>query len=192
MILINVDHVIIHEHRCVLDCLEYGLVVSPIVPNKCVSFIVDAEIVNYNISLPIDTNTFDFLVAEVTNISAKNYFGRWSFDAEETRRLNPGKRLNFEDGEVPFLPNDDENLERFENLQNNLKRYNVSLNHSFFELDRKYVFTLDITAYNILDITKQSTEKISFTLIMNSHPKPIDAGIEIIPSVGLHNTTIFV
>jgi hypothetical protein len=27
---------------------------------------------------------------------------------------------------------------------------------------------------------------------MNSHPKPIDAGIEIIPSVGLHNTTIFV
>ena len=180
------------EHRCVLDCLEYGLVVSPIVPNKCVSFIVDAEIVNYNISLPIDTNTFDFLVAEVTNISAKNYFGRWSFDAEETRRLNPGKRLNFEDGEVPFLPNDDENLERFENLQNNLKRYNVSLNHSFFELDRKYVFTLDITAYNILDITKQSTEKISFTLIMNSHPKPIDAGIEIIPSVGLHNTTIFV
>jgi hypothetical protein len=175
---------------CVLYCLEYGLVASTRYPNLCVGFDVAAEIVNYNISLPIDTNTFDYLVAEITNISTKDYTGRWRFSPEETIRANPGKTLNFEEGQVPFLPNDDENLERFENLNGNLKRYNVSLNHSFFELDRKYVFYLDITSYNILNNSLRSTEELNFTLIMNSYPK--EGGIEIIPSVGLHNTTNFV
>ena len=175
---------------CVLHCLQYGLVESTRYPNLCVNFDVSAEIVNYNISLPIDTNTFDYLVAEITNISTKDYTGRWRFSPEETKRANPGKTFNFEEGQVPFLPNDDENLERFENLNGNLKRYNVSLNHSFFELDRKYIFYLDITSYNILNNSLRSTEELNFTLIMNSYPK--EGGIEIIPSVGLHNTTNFV
>ena len=175
---------------CVLHCLQYGLVESTRYPNLCVNFDVSAEIVNYNISLPIDTNTFDYLVAEITSISTKDYTGRWRFSPEETKRANPGKTFNFEEGQVPFLPNDDENLERFENLNGNLKRYNVSLNHSFFELDRKYIFYLDITSYNILNNSLRSTEELNFTLIMNSYPK--EGGIEIIPSVGLHNTTNFV
>ena len=166
-------------HICVLQCQEYGLVESKYIPNMCVDFEVLVELVNYKEGVPIDINTFDYLIAEIKNINTKVYFTKWSFNPTKTRNANKGKELKFEDDEVPFEPNTIENLENL----------NVSLNHSFFELNRSYIFTIEITSYNILNNTKRATRYFDFNLTMNS--PPVDGGIEIIPSNGLHNTTVF-
>jgi hypothetical protein len=166
-------------HICVLYCQDYGLVASKFTPNLCVDFDVVVRLVNYQEGVPIDINTFDYLIAEITDINTKPYYTKWSFNAEKTRLNNTGRTLKFEDGEVPFEPNTDENLENL----------NVTFNHSFFELRTNYVFTLEITSYNILNNTKKAVRYFDFVLTMNSYP--VDGGLEIIPTVGLHNTTIF-
>ena len=166
-------------NECIPFCHEVGQVESKIYPNLCVEFEVKAELINYQEGVPIDINTFDFLVAEVTQISTKPYYTTWRFDPVKTRNANPRLTLNFADGQVPFEPNDKDNLESL----------NVTLNHSFFELARKYVFVLDVISYNILDTTKRATRSFYFTLTTNSYP--VDGGLEIIPSIGLHNTTMF-
>ena len=177
------------QHRCVLVCLEHGYVASVLVPNLCVDFDFDVEIVNYDITKPIDINTLDYLVSEVTYISTKDYILRWRFDPDRTRELNPGVNLNFEEGQEPFYPYNDENLENCEVLPNNLKRCNVSLNHSFFELRKNYSIAIDVISYNMVN-NKQANRTKYFVLTMNSYP--VDGGIEVIPPVGVHNTTIFV
>ena len=108
-------------HICIPYCLDYGLVASTIIPNYCVPFEAIVNITNYKEGVPIDINTFDFLIGEVSYISTQYYFITWKFDPEKTRKANPGVTLNFEDDQVPFYPNTDENLES----------YNVSLNRSF-------------------------------------------------------------
>ena len=166
-------------HKCVLYCQDYQLVASKITPNRCVDFDVIVELVNYQEGIPIDINTFDYLIAEVTYINTKPYYTKWSFNATKTRLANPNRTLIFKDDEVPFEPNIDDNLENL----------NVSLNHSFFELRANYIFTLEITSYNLLNNTKKAVKYFDFNLTMNSYP--VNGHLEIIPSVGLHNTTIF-
>ena len=166
-------------HECVLYCQNYSLVASKLVPNLCVPFDVNVSLVNYQEHVPIDINTFDYLIAEVTYINTKTYYTKWRFDPAKTRAYNPGRQLNFDDNQVPFEPNTKENLENL----------NVSLNHSFFELRTFYVFTLDITSYNLLNVSLIVTRSFDFNLTMNSYP--VDGHLEIIPSVGLHNTTTF-
>ena len=166
-------------HLCVLFCHDYGLVASKIIPNMCVDFDVVVGLVNYQEHEPIDINTFDYLIAEVKNISTKTYYTRWSFDPSKTRAANPGKQLKFEDDEVPFEPNTIENLENL----------NVSLNHSFFELRTFYIFTLEVISYNQINNTKKASIFFDFNLTMNSYP--VDGGLQIIPKAGLHNTTTF-
>ena len=177
------DNLYLYEegHQCVEDCNEVGLVSSKKIPNLCVGFDAKVDIVNYQEGVPIDINTFDFIVIEVKNISTKNYTITWKFDKEKTRLANPGLNFNFDyDNDlVPFEPN---------NIKN-LKSLNVSLNHSFFELGRNYVFTVDVYSYNILNGDKKASRFFDFTLTTNSHPK--NGILEIIPSIGLHNTTIF-
>ena len=153
-------------NECIPFCHEVGQVESKIYQNLCVEFEVKAELINYQEGVPIDINTFDFLVAEVTQISTKPYYTTWRFDPVKTRNANPGLTLNFVDGQVPFEPNDKDNLESL----------NVTLNHSFFELARKYVFVLDVISYNILDTTKRATRSFYFTLTTNSYP--VDGGLE--------------
>ena len=166
-------------HMCVLYCQDYGLVASKVTPNLCVSFDAVVRLVNYQEHVPIDTNTFDYLIAEITEINTRPYYTKWMFIPEKTRNANPGRNLKFQNDEVPFEPNTDDNLESL----------NVTLNHSFFELRTSYIFTLEITSYNILDNTKKAVRYFDFNLTMNSYP--VDGGLEIIPTVGLHNTTIF-
>ena len=168
------------EHQCVEFCHDFQLVASTITPNLCVPFECVVELVNYEVGGdPIDINTFDFLVAEVKEISTKPYYITWRFDPVKTRSANPGIVMNFDDDQVPFYPNDIDNLENL----------NVTLNHSFFELGRNYTFTIDVISYNILNTTKRSKRSFDFTLKTNSHP--VDGGLEIIPTIGLHNTTTF-
>ena len=166
-------------HICVLYCQDYGYVASKYEPNMCVDFDVVVRLVNYQEGVPIDINTFDYLIAEIVDINTKTYYTKWIFNATKTRNANPGKVLNFEDDEVPFEPNTIENLEKL----------NVSLNHSFFELRTFYIFTLEVTSYNLLNNTKKAIRYFDFNLTMNSYP--VDGGLEIIPTIGLHNTTIF-
>ena len=167
-------------HICIPYCLDYGLVASTIIPNYCVPFEAIVNITNYKEGVPIDINTFDFLIGEVSYISTQYYFITWKFDPEKTRKANPGVTLNFEDDQVPFYPNTDENLES----------YNVSLNRSFFELKRNYIFTIEVNSYNSLNTSKRAKRSFDFNLTTNSYPE--NGGLEIIPSVGLHNTTTFV
>ena len=166
-------------HICVFYCDAYSLVASTMTPNLCVPFDVIVEIVNYQEGVPIDINTFDFLIAEIKEISTKTYYITWRFDPQKTRDANPGVSLSFEDDQVPFYPNDINNLESF----------NVSLNHSFFELKRNYIFTIDVNSYNLLNNSLKATRSFDFNLTMNSYP--IGGGLEIIPTIGLHNTTTF-
>ena len=168
-------------NECVEYCQDYGLVPSKLIPNYCVDFEANVEIINYDIEKDhIDINTFDNLIANITYINTKTYSTKWMFIPEKTIEANPDKHLNFEEGQVPFEPN------TLDNLENNL---NVSLNHSFFELKTLYAFTLEITSYNILNVSKIAKQYYHFYLIMNSYP--MDGHIEVIPSVGLHNTTTF-
>ena len=166
-------------HMCVLYCENYGLVASKITPNLCVDFEALPRLVNYQEGVPIDINTFDYLIAEILEINSKNYLTRWSFDPVKTRNANPGRTLKFEDDEVPFEPN----------TEDNLGSLNVTLNHSFFELKTDYVFTLEVISYNILNTTKRVSRFFDFVLTMNSYP--VDGNIKVIPEVGLHNTTVF-
>ena len=166
-------------HECVLYCQDYGLVASKIIPNMCVDFEVVPRLVNYQEGVPIDINTFDYLIAEIVEINTKTYLTKWSFDPVKTRNANPGRTLKFEDDEVPFEPNTEENLANL----------NVSLNHSFFELKTDYVFTLEVISYNVLNTTKRASRSFDFTLTMNSYP--VDGNLKVIPNSGLHNTTVF-
>ena len=165
-------------HECVLFCQDYGYVASKVTPNLCVDFDFVARLVNYQEYEPIDINTFDYLIAEIVEISTRPYYTKWRFVPSKTRGAN-NRTLKFEDDEVPFEPNTEENL----------KNLNVTLNHSFFELRTDYIFTLDITSYNQINNSKTATRSVDFVLRMNSYP--VDGHLEIIPSVGLHNTTIF-
>ena len=168
-------------NQCVLVCQDYGLVVSNIESNKCVPFDVLPLLINYQEHKPIDINTFDYIVVELTKTNTKPLFTKWIFDVQKTIDANPGKSLNIdiEEGKVPFYPNNKENLESL----------NVTLNHSFFELKRSYIFTLEITSYNILHNEQKATRYFDFNLTTNSYPE--NGGLEIIPEVGLHNTTTF-
>ena len=166
-------------HICTLYCQDHGLVESKVTPNLCVSFDAIVELVNYKEHIPIDINTFDYLIANITYINTKPYYTKWMFIPKKTRDANPGRNLKFEDGEVPFEPNTDDNLDNL----------NVTLNHSFFELRTFYIFTLEVTSYNILDNNKKAVRYFDFNLTMNSYP--VDGGLQIIPTTGLHNTTIF-
>ena len=166
-------------HICVEKCDEYNLVASTIEPNKCVPFEMDIEIINYDKNIPIDINTFDFLVAEIKYISTKTYEIMWRFVPEKTIEKNPGESLNFGDDQVPYDPNEIYNLENL----------NVSLNHSFFQLRRNYTFTIDVISYNILDNNLRATRSKDFTFKTNSYP--VDGGLEVTPTAGLHNTTNF-
>ena len=140
---------------------------------------MDIEIINYDKNIPIDINTFDFLVAEIKYISTKTYEIMWRFVPEKTIEKNPGESLNFGDDQVPYDPNEIYNLESL----------NVSLNHSFFQLRRNYTFTIDVISYNILDNNLRATRSKDFTFKTNSYP--VDGGLEVTPTAGLHNTTNF-
>ena len=166
-------------HECVTVCQEYGKVASIYQANLCVDFEGYPVIINYNESVPIDINTFDFIVVEILKMNTKPIYQKWSFDPQKTRNANPGLTLNFDESQVPYFPIDDDNLESL----------NVSLNHSFFELKRNYVFTFEITSYNILNNDIKATRYFDFTLRTNSYPE--NGTLEIIPETGLHNTTTF-
>ena len=162
-------------HICILICQDYGLTQSPVRPNLCVVFDADAELVNVHEGIPIDVFTFDYLVAEVTKYTSKNYVTKWVFDPEQTRKENNNTQMEFP-FDTPF--------------NGDITKLNTSINKDFFELGLNYVVNLEIISENEREPEKTVVITVPFVLTMNSYP--INGTLDIVPEVGFYNTTTFV
>ena len=163
------------ENTCIPNCEAVGLTKSLTRPNICVEFDADASLVNVDALTPIDINTFTYIEATVIGATSTGYTTLWKLDVDETNRIN--RELGFTDdlsaGASPFT--------------GDLTDLNTPLDNTFFKLEHKYVFVLDIIKENMgesITITK------SWTLTMNAPPK--NGYIKIIPPYGLLSTTTYV
>ena len=162
-------------HICILICQDYGLTPSPVRPNLCVVFDADAELVNVQEGVPIDVFTFDHLVAEVTKYTSKNYVTKWVFDPEKTRKENNDTKMEFP-SETPF--------------NGDITNLDTSVDKNFFELGKKYAVNLEIISENEREPEKTVVVVVPFVLTMNSYP--INGTLEVVPEIGLYNTTTFI
>ena len=161
-------------HICILICQNYGLTQSPKTPNLCVIFDADAELVNVKEGVPIDVYNFDYLIAEVTLYTSKNYVTEWSFDPSRTRQENNDTNMEF-----PFLTP----------FNGDITKLNTTVNKEFFELGKKYAVNLKIISENEREPEKTVIIVVPFVLTMNSYP--VNGTFQVFPEVGLYNTTTF-
>ena len=162
-------------HICILHCQDYGLTKSPVRNNLCVIFDADAELVNVKEEIPINIYDFDYLQANVTKYTSKNYVTKWVFDAEATKVANNVTDMTFP-STTPF--------------NGDITNLKTSIDNTFFELGKKYVVNLEITSENERDPSKTVTVVVPFTLTMNSYP--VNGTLYVMPEIGLYNTTTFV
>ena len=163
-------------HICIEYCEDYGLTTDPNDHNMCIPFDARARLVNYQENVPIDLETFEKLIAEITYCSAIECKSWWDFDANATRLENNDTELAF-----PFdLPynGDRSNLE-------------TPVDNTFFVLAKKYVVNLIIIAksYKSDNISKSVNITVPFVLTINASPK--NGRLIIAPEIGLYNTTTF-
>ena len=161
-------------HICILICQDYGLTPSPKTPNLCVVFDADAELVNVQEGVPIDVFTFDYLIAEVTLYTSKNYVTEWHFDATRTRKENNDTSMIFP-FDTPF--------------NGDITKLNTSIDKTFFELGKKYAVNLKIISENEREPEKTVVVVVPFVLTMNSYPT--NGTLNVVPEIGLYNTTTF-
>ena len=164
------------EKKCVLKCEEYNLTASNITDNLCTGFDADAILINYKEYEPIDINTFEKLVAEVTNYTSRDYTVQWGFEAELTREANHNNSMIFPNY-PPFIGD-------------LTKEEEVLVNKTFFELAKDYIVSLTVIAHNILYYDSIVYIPIYFHLRMNSYPQ--NGTLNIFPLTGLYKTTYFV
>ena len=164
------------EKRCVLRCEDYNLTASNITNNLCTAFDADAVLVNYEEYVPIDINTFEKLVAKVTNYTSRDYSVLWGFEPELTRKANNNNSMTFPK-ESPFIGD-------------LTKEEEVLVDNTFFELAKDYIVSLTVIARNILYYEAQVNVTIYFHLRMNSYP--VNGTLTIFPSTGLYRITYFV
>ena len=153
-----------------------NLTASNITNNVCTGFDADAILINYEEYVPIDINTFEKLVAKVTNYTSRDYTVEWGFEPEMTRDANSDPNMEFPK-ESPFigdLTNEEE----------------VLVDKTFFELAKDYIVSLTVIAHNVLYYDSIVYVPIYFHLRMNSYP--VNGTLTIFPSVGLYRTTYFV
>ena len=160
-------------HICIEACEDYGLTMDPDDHNMCIPFDADAELFNYFEGIPIDIESFEELIAEVTYFTSINYRVIWEFDPNATREVNNLTNMTFDD--TPFN-GDITNLE-------------TSVDNTFFKLATKYVVNLIIISENINVPGKTINITVPFVLTMNSYP--FNGKFTIAPEVGLYNTTTF-
>ena len=172
-------------HICVYVCEDYGLIASSLEPNLCVEFDVNMTLVNYQEYVPIDINTFYFLVAQIHYLNAESFTTQWGFDPELTRELNNDPTMVFK-SDTPF--------EKVSSYQKNSRLLNVTVDNTFFELAKNYSIYCNITSRFVSSTggseVKLTTRTIRFVLTMNSYP--VNGSLEITPTVGLHKTTVFI
>ena len=161
-------------HICIPSCELYGLTMDPDDHNMCIPFDADAELVNYAEGIPIDIESFEELIAEVTYYTSINYKTWWEFDPNATREINNLTNMTF-----PF---DDP----FNGDKSNL---DTSIDNRFFELGKKYVVNLIITTESLREPQYNLSITVPFVLTMNSYP--FNGKFVIAPEIGLYNTTTF-
>ena len=163
---------------CINNCEEYSLTASQIHNNLCVDFEAFAYIVNVKPEndtegIPIDVNNFNYIEAKITICSANKCYQIWEFDKEKTIELN-GDPVDY------AFPKDSP-------FTGDITKLNTTLDTTFFELDKKYVFKLNI--YSIKNDEKVFDNQ-TYILVMNK--RPFSGSLNVIPSKGLYNTTTFV
>ena len=164
------------ENTCIPNCQTAELTRSLTKPNICVVFDAGAELVNYQEDIPIDVNNFFYIEAKVVQPTSSEYETLWLFDVEKTNSINEELGL-YDDiknsGEHPFI--------------SDRTKLNVTLDHTFFKTEHKYVFGLKIYAENKgLEVPVY----VYWTLTMNS--APYGGRVTTMPSIGLYNTTTFI
>ena len=102
-------------HICIDCCEDYGLTVDPSDPNMCIPFDAKAVLVNYEEDVPIDLETFEKIIAEITFCSAKNCESKWEFDPNATRLVNNDSELAFP-FDSPFIEDIYNNLEKLNKM----------------------------------------------------------------------------
>ena len=163
-------------HICIDACEDYNLTMDPNDHNKCIEFVADAQLINYDEGIPIDIENLENLWASITynSISSKTRI-RWEFDANATRIIN-----NDMDMEFPFDSPFDGDITSLD----------TSVDKRFFELAKKYVVNLIIIADNGNGLPGKSISiTVPFVLTMNSYP--FNGNFRISPTIGLFNTTTF-
>ena len=110
-----------------------------------------ARITNYDIEKPINPNKLSTLVTEVYNTTSPNYTLNWRFSANDTLAINSYFQIP---EKSPFTGNLNETI--------------VNFISDWFEIERNYVFYLDIMSFNnIYNVTRPN----KFILKMNAPPK---------------------
>ena len=167
------------EKKCVLKCEDYNLTASNITNNLCTGFDADAILVNYEEFVPIDLNTFEKLVAKVTNYTSRDYTVLWGFERELTLKANNGSMKPKELAE-----------DKYAFIGDLTKEEEVLVNNSFYHLARDYIVSLTVIAHNILYYDAIVNTTIYFHLRINSYP--VNGTLTIFPSTGLYRNTYFV
>ena len=161
-------------HICIPYCEVYDLTTDPNDENMCIPFEADAELVNYQEGIPIDLETFEELIAEITYCSAMECLSKWEFDANATRLVNNLTDMEFP-SETPF--------------DGDVWDLDTSVDNDFFQLAKKYVVNLTIISENFRNRTNKINISIPFVLTINSYP--FNGKLIIAPEIGLYNTTTF-
>ena len=170
-----------HLGICVLNCQKYGLTNMTTDNHRCCLF--DAAGVLNNPVMPIDNNTFTQINATIVNATAQGFSVLWGFDLNATKELNVGKDSEFNNLTLsPFAK--DAILTNF-NQTTNITY--VDINPEFFKVGNKYAMYVNVTTENKNETV---TKQIYFNLTMNSPPQ--NGSFEVVPSVGLYNTTTFI
>ena len=182
-----------HLGKCVPDCEVYGLTVMKSDNYRCCLFDISGEI--QNLVMPIDNNTFTEIVVKLFNSTTREYKVLWGFDLNETIKLNEGRETEFKNLTLsPFADNATltylEDIEGSEDSEGNKKKLTiVKINPEFFKVGNKYAMYVNVTATNE-DINATVTKQLYFNLIMNSPPQ--NGSLDVVPPVGLYNTTTFI
>ena len=161
-------------HICIDACEDYNLTMSPDDHNMCIEFEAGAELTYYAEDIPVDIENFENLEAEITHINSITNRTVWEFDANATRYINNDLDMVFP-FDSPF--NGDVTL------------LDTTVDKTFFELGKKYVFNLVIISDNINVPGKSINITVPFVLTMNSYP--FNGEFRIAPVTGVYNTTTF-
>jgi hypothetical protein len=156
--------------------------------NKCCLFDISGEL--QNLVMPIDNNTFTQIVVKLFNATKNNYSVLWGFDLDETKKINEGNTTEFDNLTLsPFA--DGAILTYLEKINDSEKLTIVKINPEFFKVGNKYAMYVNVTVDNLnatLNVTV--TKQLYFNLIMNSPPQ--NGSLDVVPPVGLYNTTTFI
>ena len=169
-------------HVCILNCQEYGLVISKKLKNTCEELVTESFI-----TIPVDLNyTYDYnpsnkdFVSKIINrdifteiqgnlgYNSTDVETEWIFNWNKTVELNKEYRYF----KIEDIPDEDP-------ITSNSKNLHIEVDNSFFKYGYNYVFDLEIYSRNGNFSTNHTH---TYILMMNDYP--LVGEINILPSSG--------